>query len=406
VIRDATLSGVRVLDLTEGYAGPYSTRLLADHGAEVIKVEPPSGDVSRQLGPFGSGADPLECSGTFLHLNRNKRGIVLDLDTADGRRIVGELAATADIVVESFRPGTLAALGLDPAELLARHPALVLCSITPFGQDGAYRDYDMTELVAYAMGGPMNATGTVDREPVKLVGNVVQMQAGNVACTAVLGALYGARTTGGGQHVDIAWFETQNGTTDRRRQYHLSYQYNGLVASRARTIGGGAAPGGTFVGSDGRAITTGPVWPDHVGRMLKTIGSARLSELYRDGRPSAADVIDEVNAELSTWAAGRTARQAMREAQDNGWPVVVVNTPRSLLTDDHLVARGFWVTLEHPVAGPVPVCGPSWRVGDDTTGDWDAAPTLGRHTDDVLSGLLGYASAEIERLHRAGVLGR
>src|SRR5690606_26222253 len=179
------LDGVRVLDLTHHIAGPFCTKLLADYGADVIKIERPRvGDPARREGPFLHDEPHLEGSALFLHLNTNKRSVCLDLATPAGRDIALQLAARSHIVVENFRPGTLDRFGLGYEALRAVRPDIVLVSISNFGQSGPYRDLPMSEITAYAMGGAMNATGHRDREPLKLGGNVVQYHAGANAAFA------------------------------------------------------------------------------------------------------------------------------------------------------------------------------------------------------------------------------
>jgi crotonobetainyl-CoA:carnitine CoA-transferase CaiB-like acyl-CoA transferase len=399
------LTGLLVVDLSEGIAGPHCTKLLADFGARVVKVESLTGDPARAMGPFpGDQPDP-ECSGLFLHLNTNKESVALDLGRAEGVEVARRLVAGADVVVESSPPGRLAALGLGPEELLAERPALVVTSITPFGQTGPYRDWDMTEIVAFAMGG-MSASGVADREPVKLIGNVVLMQSGATACTATLGALFHAEEHGEGQHVDVATFETQNGSLDRRRYYLLSYAYSGTVAERAVVVGAGRpAAGGRFECADGRLVTTGRIWPDHVERMVEVLGDTDLAaDWERLGLAVMSDEAEQVNRAIARWATARPSRTAMREAQAAGWPVVVVNDPLLLLDDDHLRARGFWVTANHPVAGELTYSGAPFRIDG---GGWAlrrTAPTLGQDTDRVLAELAGLGSDEVGALRHGGVV--
>jgi crotonobetainyl-CoA:carnitine CoA-transferase CaiB-like acyl-CoA transferase len=402
------LEGLLVLDLTEGVAGPNCTKQLADYGARVVKVERPGGDPARRLGPFPGDEPHPERSGLFLLLNTNKESVVVDLARPEGAALVRALAERADVVVESHRPGALAALGLGlgPDDLLAAKPQLVVTSVTPFGQSGPYRDWEMTEIVAYAMGGSMSSSGVPEREPVKLAGHAVLMQSGATAATATLGALVHAQLTGRGQHVDVATFETQNGSFDRRRYYLLSYQYSGSVRPRVATAGSGqAGVGGRFECADGKLVTTGIIWPDHVARMVKVLGDDRLTELSQQcGLELAARHGDLINTLLAKWAAARPARAAMREAQAAGWPVVVVNDPLLLLEDEHLVARGFWATAAHPVAGTLPHAGPPFRIDG---GGWALrrpAPTLGQDTDAVLSDLVGLAAGRIAELRADGAV--
>jgi crotonobetainyl-CoA:carnitine CoA-transferase CaiB-like acyl-CoA transferase len=403
--RRQPLAGLLVLDLTEWIAGPNCTKLLADFGARVVKIERPGGDPARRMGPFpGDRPDP-EQSGLFLHLNTDKESVVVDVTRAAGADLVRAMAAQADVVVESGAPGALASWRLAPRDLIAAKPDLVVTSITPFGQDGPYRGWEMTDIVAFAMGG-MNVSGNADREPVKLIGNVVLMQSGATACAATLGALYGARARGDGQHVDVATFETQNGSLDRRRYYLLSYEYSGTIAQRAAVVGAGRpAVGGRFECADGKMVTTGRIWPDHVGRMVSVLADPDLSARWdAEGLDVLVRDPDSVNRLLARWAAARPARAAMREAQASGWPVVVVNDPQLLLDDDHLSARGFWVTATHPIAGALPYPGPPWRIGGGGWAIRRTAPTLGQDTDSVLRELAGRTDDDIAGLRAAQVV--
>ena len=186
---EGALSGLKVLDFTHYVAGPYCTKLLADCGADVIKVErPPEGDGSRRMGPFPGDEPHPEKSAQFLHLNTNKRGIAVDLQQSGAASIVDRLALWADIVVESFRPGVAVRLGIGYERLSSINPAVIYTSISNFGQTGPYRDYRGSEIVFYGMGGEMHSTGLTDREPLKLGGNVGLYQAGAVAAVATMGA--------------------------------------------------------------------------------------------------------------------------------------------------------------------------------------------------------------------------
>jgi crotonobetainyl-CoA:carnitine CoA-transferase CaiB-like acyl-CoA transferase len=400
------LSDIVVLDLTEWVGGPYCTKLLADYGARVVKVERPGGDPARGMGPFPDDRIDGERSGMFLHLNTNKESVVIDGASVDGAAIIRALALRADIVVESYRPGTLAGWGLAPDELIAAKPPLVVTSVTPFGQYGPYRDMAMTEIVAFAMGGPMNASGNAEREPVRLVGNVVQMQSGATASVATLAALMYAQAQGVGQHVDVATFETQNGSLDRRRYYLLSYEYSGTVTRRATVVGAGRpAAGGRFEAADGVYVTTGRIWPDHVVRMVGVLGDERISRLWADkGLEVMTEHAHDINEAIARWVSNRQARNAMREAQKVGWPVVVVNDPLLLLDDDHLQARGFWVDAPHPAAGTLPYTGAPFRVVD---GGWSlrrTAPILGQDTERVLAELAGVDRDRMSVLRSKGVV--
>ena len=232
------LAGIRVLELATGISGPYLGKLFADHGADVIKVEPPGGDPARRHGPWGpsgtpSGAGSLERSPLFLHLNTNKRSVIADLDvpspSTDDIDFVRTLVADSDIVIESFAPGHLDAIGLGYETMCLLSPGIVLSSITPFGQTGPYVEagYRGSDIVTYAMGGPMWGTGIDEREPVKLSGDVTSYQVGNLAAVPTLAAYLISRRSGRPAHVDVSAFEAQAGTIDRRSSYLIYQAYTG-----------------------------------------------------------------------------------------------------------------------------------------------------------------------------------
>ncbi|MGE5596028.1 MAG: CoA transferase, partial [Hyphomicrobiales bacterium] len=184
------LDDVVVVDLTHHIAGPYSTKLLADFGADVIKVERPGGDIARRLGPFQNDIPDPEKSGLFFFLNTNKRSVVLDLKTEPGLAALRALIARADLVVENFRPGVMDSLGLGWDAIHALNPKASMVSISNFGQDGPYRDYKLTELVLYGFAGEMYSMGATDREPVKMAGTAALFESGAAIAAANMGALW------------------------------------------------------------------------------------------------------------------------------------------------------------------------------------------------------------------------
>src|SRR5579883_1050178 len=209
------LEGVRVLDLTRHVAGPLCTKLLADYGADVIKIEQPRrGDPARWIAPFLHELPHPERSGLFLHLNTNKRGITLNLKTETGRAIFLRLLPSADIVVENFQPRVMPSLGLDYATLSKIKPALVMTSISNFGQTGPYRDWRASDLIVYAMGHEMWGTGQPDCEPAGMANKLSLHIAGLMAFTATLGAFWEAQLQGVGQQVDLSIMEAMASSID------------------------------------------------------------------------------------------------------------------------------------------------------------------------------------------------
>ena len=351
------LEGVRVVELTDGVAGAYAGRLFAVLGADVVKVEQPGGDVVRRMGPF-PGEDPgeeiAEQSALHLHLNTDKRSIVADLTRAEDRALAASLAARADIVLESFAPGEAARLSLDAATLRAANPRLVVTSVTAFGQDGPYveEEYRGAEIVHYAMGGPMHATGVAEREPLKLAGDLVGYQCGTMAAVATMAGLLVAEQSGHGVHVDIANFETQAGSIDRRMVFLQQHIYNGRVAERDPAGARGLLPAGIYPAADGWVQVSTP--PPYARRLLATMGDPELTELLSDPEwVTNPEVPDLVEGALYAWLAEHTTVEAMNAAQPHHWPITAVRSPLEVVEDEHFGGRNFFVEVEHPVAGPL-----------------------------------------------------
>ena len=239
----SALAGLRVLDLTQHIAGPYATKLLADNGADVIKIEPPRGDIARTLGPFPGDEPGPTRSALFTVLNAGKRAMTLDLQSESVRAVFAEMAAGADLVVESFRPGTLAKLGFSYEELTRLNPRVVLVSISNFGQTGPFSQYEGSDLTLYAIGAELHSVGIMGREPVKQHGTSMLYQSGAIAAGAAMGAAFAARRDGIGQWVDVAITETHAAGVDRRSETLIGYNYTGRYAERTEGVALGLPAG-------------------------------------------------------------------------------------------------------------------------------------------------------------------
>ena len=230
------LSDLRVVDLSvgvfEGLAGAFCAKLFADFGADVIKVEPPEGDSARALGPFPIDSPDAATGGMFMYLNTNKRGITIDLDSSGGLKQTRDLCATADVVIETFSPGHVQALGLGYDDLDSINPGVVLVSITPFGQTGPWRDYQATDLVVYAASGQSYVNGSPDREPLKEPGDESCFQAGACAFLGAMTALAHRDMTGEGQHVDVSM---QEAATSAFSPQMLGAMHSGEPVERGST---------------------------------------------------------------------------------------------------------------------------------------------------------------------------
>jgi len=383
--RVQALDNLTILDLTHHIAGPYATRLLADFGANVIKVEMTGGDIARQLGPFQGGVSHPEKSGTFFYLNCNKRSIVLDLRTAGGRQALMSLAARADLVVESFAPGTLDRLGIGYEAFRAINPSLPLVSISNFGQEGPYRDYRLSDLVLYAFAGEMYSMGETDREPVKMAGTAALFESGAAAAVAMMSAIFSSQRHGIGQHADISLAETHFGGVDRRHATAIAFQFSGRKTLRLASHGGGM-PGGIYPCADGYVdFTNAGLYPDRVADMLnhaEWLNDARFMDPMQRLNPA---VIEEWNGHFIGWCVERTKREIWDEARRARVLCGPMFTMEDMFTDPHFRDRGFWTSAQHPAMGEVTLPG---RPLSMPRGGWElrrAAPLLGEHTREVLA---------------------
>ncbi len=379
------LDNLTILDLTHHIAGPYATKLFADFGANVIKVERPGGDIARQLGPFQGNEPHPEKSGTFFYLNTNKRSVVLDLKTAAGREALAALARKADLVVENFAPGTLDRLGVGYDFIRGINPGLPLVSISNFGQTGPYRDYHLSDLTLYAFAGEMYSMGETDREPVKMAGTAALFESGAAAAVAMMGAIFASKRHGIGQHVDISLAETHFGGVDRRHATAIAYQFSGRKTLRVASHGGGM-PGGIYPCADGYVdFTNAGLYPDRVKDMVgnpEWMDDPRYSDPAQRLNPA---VIEEWNANFIVWCLERTKREIWAEARRARVLCGPMFTMEDLFTDPHFRERGFWATASHPALGEVTLPG---RPLIMEKGGWQlrrAAPLLGQHTAEVLA---------------------
>lgn len=378
-----SLDGVRVIDLTRNVAGPYASKLLADQGAEVIKLEPPGGDPSRAFGPFPNDVPHAERSGLFLHLNRNKRSMVVDPSSQEGGERIRALAADAHIVLEDYPPGTAQTWGWNWQTLQAVNPAMVMTSITPFGQSGPYRDYRGSELTLQAIGGPLYANGHQRREPLKLAGHYAHYHAGIVAALATLMALRRAEATGQGDWIDIAVHECQAGCRDRQTVYLTMAAYTGLSVGRL-----GAA---VFrMGAGVRACLDGYVnimgARNRLPRLLRLIGREDLLAHPHIMEPPGIipdDLVETVEGAYATWLKQMPKRQAVAEAQAAGLLAGAVYTVADVLQDPHFQVRKIWETVEHPATGPLQYPGRPFVLSQSPQRPSQRAPLLNEHADVV-----------------------
>jgi crotonobetainyl-CoA:carnitine CoA-transferase CaiB-like acyl-CoA transferase len=402
------LSGIRVLDLTRVLAGPWATQLLADLGADVIKVEHPrGGDETRHWGP--PWLEPVDReappqSAYFLSTNRGKRSIALDLATSDGQRIARALAARSDVVVENFRVGTLARYGLGYADLRALAPRIVYCSISAFGQEGARRDEPGYDAMIQASGGLMSITGVADGEPgagpQKVGVAVADLMAGMYAASGILAALHDRERTGEGQHVDVALFDTQLAWLANQA---LNYLVGGDVPQRRGTAHPNIVPYQAFATRDGHVMIA--VGNDRqFAQLVDALGAAQLAadpsyatnEARVRNRGELVPLLQSLLAreETRVWTARLNAR---------GVPCGPINDVAQAFAEPQVVERGLRIEMEHPALGAVPGVRNPLRFSRTPIEVGRAPPTLGEHTDEVLEEI-GETRESIARLRAAGVI--
>ncbi len=391
-------TGLRVVELGGGISAAYGARLLGDIGADVIKVEPPGlGDETRRSGPFPGDRPHLEKSGLFLYLNYAKRSITLDIDTVTGAARLSLLLVDADILIENLGAGRLQGLPLPEGALPDR---LVVCSISPYGQDGPKASYKGSEVTAYASGGMMYITGQGEREPLKQALNQADHLSGVNAAAASLAALRHARRTGRGQRIDISQQETVAWVTFPAMNL---YSHTGGIMKR----GPGDMP--RLVNSRPMETNDGWVMPSYAG--LGTWWGAfaafmQLPELAEEpfttarGRRDNAEEIDRLaGARLKE----RTKQEVFHDGQEAGLTLTALYTPEEVVNSPHLRERGFFIEQDHPVAGRVTMPGKVPFAGEAARGPVAPAPLLGEHNAELLEAL-GLTESEIAALVGAGIV--
>ncbi|MEV0809922.1 CoA transferase [Micromonospora sp. NPDC050200] len=393
--RPQVLDGVRLIDLSRWVAGEYATKLFGDFGADVIKVEKPGeGSFTRRWGPFPGDVAHPERSALFLHLNTNKRSIVVDLHDPAGVELLLDLVGTADAVVESFRPGHLERLGLGPEVLLARNPRLVLTRISAFGQSGPYRDREATGIVLQAMGGPMHATGGVGRGPLRKPGLLEHYTIGRAAGYATMAGLFHARRTGKGSIVDVSGQEVLLSGADRRASYLMSAAFSGWIPPRG--VRSAHRSGNLFTGpfraKDGYVmvyVTTREFW----NRLVNLVGAGDEAFLARYlDRQTLGEDWDEFTRYVGDWFAARPKIEIMERGEAARIPLTALLEISELLEHPHYRGRGLFVRGTHPQAGSLEYVGPPWRMA----GGFRlrrTAPLLDEHGAEIRAELAAAATA-------------
>ena len=397
---DGLLGDFTILDLTEGAAGPFATKLFADYGARVVKVERAGrGDPARRVGPFPASGGPSatdrnDCGALFLYLNTGKESVTLDPATNTGRLMLLELAEHADALVESYAPGQLDALGLGEAALHQRNPRLIITSVSPFGQSGPYAPWRASELTAFASGGQQSMTGDAEREPLMPAGHQGSYQTGMHAFGATLAGLFSVGVLEIGQHIDIATMECIASTLELYLGDYVYFNREILTGRRGNVV---SSTIGIFPCADGYAGIH--IMPRNFPSFARAMDAAWMleDERYKDQRARLMNN-DEVTATVYGWAATHTREEIYALAGEHRTTMAPILSIGEALAHPHFRARESFRQL----AG-LPYPGPPFRPGE---GAWELrpAPRLGEHNASVYGEMLGLTKGDLVRLRAAGVV--
>jgi formyl-CoA transferase len=398
------LTGVRVIGLEQYMSAPYCTMLLADAGAEVIKVERPGrGDPRRSIPPYATDGQGRRVAGSFIGYNRNKKSLVLDLRQAAGQRIYRDLVEVADVVVENLRPGATDRLGLGYQYLKVINPRLIYAAISGFGRleghTGPYANRAAFDIVAEAMGGIMHLVGFSDKPPSWTIYGMADVYSGLVTAYGVMLALFMREQTGEGQFVDSAMLDNMLAFNERMVAL---YSFTGQSPARGRLEH--LYPRGAFRCRDGYlALNT----PDDVqwGRICQAIEREDLKDDPRtvDGTVRAANA-DFVRPIIEDWLADKTRAEAVARLGEHGVPSGPVHTAEDIFSDPHIAARHMLVTVDDPVAGPRKYARTPLHLSSAPEIPTEPAPRLGEHTRTVLRDWLSYEESDIQQLRDQGAI--
>ncbi len=376
------LQGIRVLDLSRVLAGPYCTMVLGDLGADVIKVEPPEGDETRGWGPPFAGGE----SAYYLCVNRNKRGIVINLKTDEGKKILRDLALRSDVLVENFRPGTLEKFGLDFATLHELNPKLIYCSITGFGQTGSMKDKPGYDFMIQALGGLMSITGVPDGEPMKTGVAVVDLFAGQNAIIAILAALQARTLTGRGQHLDISLFDSQLGWL---ANVASNYLISGKLPKRHGNAHANIVPYQSFQASDGWfAIAVGN--DKQFVRLCEMLGKPEIAMDEKFAMNSGrVQNRAEITSLLASIFKAASVSEWLAKLDEAEIPCGPIQNFEQVFLMPTVKEREMLVKMDHPTIGEIPLVGSPLKMSDTPVEYRLHPPLMGEHTQEVLREL-GY----------------
>ena len=396
----------RVLDLS-GPEAVFCGKLLADYGADVIRVEPPGGDPLRRRGPFAGDQEGPDRSLYFLFYNTNKRSITLDLQTEKGRDLFRQLVAQSDVVVESFPVGHMASLGLGYEDLKAINPGIVMASVTPFGQTGPWKDYKSSDLIALAASGFMQITGEPDGPPMRQGNDQSHFPGAQFAAASILGALYFRDFNGGdGQYIDVSLQEALiTYYTDAHPA--LAYTLLGENVTRVGATSTLVIPLGAYPSADGwisAGIITPREWDNLSEWIYEVTGNEEvLNEAYKGGNQDRAPYNDVITALVIDFTTRYTSEYLFHEGQRRNLVFIPVNTVSDLLADPQLEQSNFWFSIDHPETGAL-----QYPQGvfdsEEVSPAASRAPSMGQDNEAIYEGELGLTEADLASLRNQGVI--
>ena len=398
------LSDIKVLELAHSLSGAFCAKLLADQGANTVKVEPPGwGDPARREPPFINGIPDPDSSTIFLAFNTNKRGITLDIEQPQGRELLLRLVADADVLIESYPPGHLESLDLGYQVLRETNAKLVVSSITYFGQTGPYRDYQGGDLVVQALGGFLNAvTGSADRPPMGTTLEQMEITAARNGAIAIMAALLRRWQSGEGQQIDLSTMEAAVSTPSGLIQ---PYSFTGRSPKRGGSDGN-VMDGMHLPTKDGEVtLTTAGTGGRPMEAWSEFLDEPRLLDPKFATRPSRLENWEELHILVAPKLALWNNLDLMHETMARGLVIGLVQNPQQVVDSPHLAERGYFVEIDHPEAGSLKYPSPGFLMDEENPMEGSkAAPTLGEHNSEILGGELGLSAEELGQLRASQII--
>ena len=393
------LTGIKVLDVSRILSGPFCTMLLADLGAEVIKIERPGrGDVARTMGPQVGGD-----SAYFMSVNRGKKSVMLDLSHKEGQRLARDLARRVDVLVENFVPGTMHRFGLSYPQLRTLNPRLVYASISGFGQDGPYARHPALDIIVQAMGGIMSVTGEPGGPPVRPGASLGDSVAGLFAALAIVTALWERERTGRGRYIDMSMLDCQVSVMENAfSRYFATGEVPRALGSRHPA----AVPFQAFATRDGYIVVgliseDADMWK----RFCEAIGHPELGQdlRFKDGWSRTRNY-DQLQPVMDVAMRRKSSQEWLEELSRLGIPCGPVNSVDQVAQDPHVLHRGMIAEIPHKRLGTWRVANTPFNISGATSGPQGPSPDLGEHTEEVLTDMLGLSAQEVAKLRSEGVV--